>query len=1027
MSGAWLDVERLFREAVEMPVEARSRYLDEACVQDDATRRKVKALLEAHDRMSDQDSGFLETLDPDRAAELLGVDAVAPSAPVAAAAGDAVGRYRIVRVLGRGGAGVVYLAHDPELDRPVALKVLPPLLPPVSQARGHEPAGADHPGADRLLDEARAASALDHPHIGTVYEVGRTDDGWRFIAMACYEEGSLRERLRAGPLSPERALVLARQVAEGLAAAHARGIVHRDLKPENLVFDRRGAIKLVDFGLAIGRDGARLDRQADGARGGGQPALRGGTLAYMSPEQEGSGAADTRADVWAFGLVVHEMLVGRLPRPEEASELRLPEGTAPELAALLVRCLDPDPERRPASGEALVEALVRDRGTRERMGARRRIAFLALAAGVLVIGAFGFGTLLARGTPRVLEAEGSAAGSFPERGWVLVADFDAADGAQDLAMAAREALAVDLQQSEFVRVMSRAQVAGVLTRMNLAADVVLDLPLAMEVAERFGAGAVLGTTISRAGPDYVLSGRALDPRTGAEFFAVRTAARERRLLGAVERLSREMRGRLGEDPAALARSLPLPEVTTRSIEALRLYAEAEREIWLDYDRAAALLAAAVEADSTFAMAHRLAAAAASSRLRFDETKRHIGLAYRYRDRLPERERWHVEAIHHINVSLEPRQAVGAYEMLVSRYPDDARAWNNIGVVRQGWLDDDEGAFVAFERAIELDPGNFGMLGNAIVAAYIVGRSDHADSLAAVADSLGLPNGSLRWQVARAFAEGDARATIAGCDLLLQAAEVPVSTADDSEVCGSMDVAGGRIDEGVARLERARDAYLGDGRYRNATHVAQALTMARVLQGDHATAARQLEWIIEHVPAERLQEPDLLITRLNLRVQAQLLGYTSIAERVALSYPPFPDREHWFSRMGEALVEAAAAVRAGDGAGALAALDRPDIPPYRPIGWRIWDELIRGLASEQIGDLEAAAHHLAAAADPRFLTLPFATKDRIHLPVAIDALARVKEAQGDSAAAANARDRLDAMWEFAEAGLDAGAGLSGGPG
>jgi tetratricopeptide (TPR) repeat protein len=513
--------------------------------------------------------------------------------------------------------------------------------------------------------------------------------------------------------------------------------------------------------------------------------------------------------------------------------------------------------------------------------------------------------------------------------------------------------------------------------MGLEPDATLDLPRAMEAAERFGAGAVLGATISRAGADYILSGRALDPRSGAAFFAVRTTAPDDRLLGAVEELAREMRARLGEDPRALARSLPLPEVTTSSIEALRLYAEAERQLPVDAERAGALANAAIEADSTFAMAHRLAAAASSGLLRFGETARHMERAYQFRDRLPERERWHVEAIHASNVAYDPGRAEEVFQLIVQRYPDDWRAWHNMGVTRQGWLGDHEGAYEAFRHALALDSTNLGGLSNALQIAYIAGHPDEAVRLAEAAEGLGAIGSVVRWQALRSFAEGDPLAAVEACDRLLELDARGLPTAADAEICGSIDLALGRHHPGERRLTDVRDRYLEQDRHRNATHAAQALALSRFVQGDTAGAARHLTWVLDQVPADRLPGTDGFIVRTNLTVQAHLLGLDEVARRAHETYPPFPDADHWFARHGRALVEAASAVGAGAGDRALEVLEAPRVRTHHPIGWRIWDELVRGLAHELAGNPEAAARHFEAAGDPRFHTLPFATKDRVH--------------------------------------------------
>jgi serine/threonine protein kinase len=230
-----------------------------------------------------------------------------------AVVGAPVSRYRILSPIGIGGMGVVYRAEDTRLGRPVALKFLPPLPAPNPRAR------------ERFLDEARAASALDHPNICTIYEVGETAGGQLYIAMACYDGETLKRRLERGPLSAAEALHVALQVARGLAKAHRRGIVHRDVKPANLMITADGIVKILDFGIAQTPE-----------RSPALPLL--GTPAYMSPEQAAGGEVDPRGDVWSLGAVLREMLAVRTPAIDRVLSLMLApdrEDRYPDADALL--------------------------------------------------------------------------------------------------------------------------------------------------------------------------------------------------------------------------------------------------------------------------------------------------------------------------------------------------------------------------------------------------------------------------------------------------------------------------------------------------------------------------------------------------------------------------------------------------------------------------------------------------------------------------------------------------------------------
>ena len=205
--------------------------------------------------------------------------------------GASIGSYELISVIGEGGMGVVYHALDTRLRRSLALKFLPRDLT------------RDETAKARFVQEAQAASALDHPNIYTIYDIGETDDGQLYLAMAFYEGGTLRDRIAQGPLPIDVALDVAIQVSRGLAKAHAAGIVHRDVKPANLMFTDERQVKIVDFGLAklVGETGMT---QAGTALG---------TVSYMSPEQAQAEKLDQRSDIWSLGVVLFEMLAGQLP------------------------------------------------------------------------------------------------------------------------------------------------------------------------------------------------------------------------------------------------------------------------------------------------------------------------------------------------------------------------------------------------------------------------------------------------------------------------------------------------------------------------------------------------------------------------------------------------------------------------------------------------------------------------------------------------------------------------------------------
>jgi len=260
-------------------------------------------------------------------------------------------KYKVIQELGRGGMGVVYKAEDTRLKRPVALKFLPPELTRDPEAR------------ERFVQEAQAASRIDHTNICTIHEIDETEDGRTFIVMAYYEGESLREKTERGPQPVQEAIDLGIQVARGLGQAHKKGIIHRDIKPANIIVTVEGTAKILDFGLAKLSDNLALTRAGTVM----------GTAAYMSPEQARGEDVDRRTDIWALGVVLYEMLTGKLPfrganeqamihsilntSPRPASELN--ENVAPELEYILKRALAKDPTQRYDSAEGMLTDLER--------------------------------------------------------------------------------------------------------------------------------------------------------------------------------------------------------------------------------------------------------------------------------------------------------------------------------------------------------------------------------------------------------------------------------------------------------------------------------------------------------------------------------------------------------------------------------------------------------------------------------------------------------------------------------------------
>lgn len=340
-SEQWQQVKTIVQQSLDTDPEKRARFVAEKCGDDASLRYEVDALLATNESIGN----FIETPAYLQVMETLPIEEPAPELK----AGQHLAQYEILRELGRGGMGAVYLAQDEKLGRKVAVKVLPSGF-------------SDRTGASDLFHrEARVVSALNHPNILTIHEIGHFDS-IDFIATELVEGVTLRQRISDGPISSAEAIEVAVQVAAALAEAHAAGIIHRDIKPENIMIRRDGLIKVLDFGIAkFAVDDAGTGITSLSEINGSLPA---GTPKYMSPEQLRGQPVNARSDVWSFGILLYEMLTGRAPLDGDAhDDLRLPNApavnseAASEVHRVLLRCLERDAGSRYRSAVELLDDL----------------------------------------------------------------------------------------------------------------------------------------------------------------------------------------------------------------------------------------------------------------------------------------------------------------------------------------------------------------------------------------------------------------------------------------------------------------------------------------------------------------------------------------------------------------------------------------------------------------------------------------------------------------------------------------------
>ena len=639
-------------------------------------------------------------------------------------ASDTFHHYQILKSLGKGGMGEVFLAQDSVLERKVAIKFLPDAEQQDIEAR------------KRFLREAKSAAALDHPFICQVYETGEVT-GKAYIVMEYLAGETLKQRLDRGPLPLKESLHIACEIAEALEEAHEKGIVHRDLKPANVMLTPQGHIKIMDFGLAkrvspFGAEDVTTKTATESLTEAGSVL---GTLAYMSPEQARGIPVDARSDIFSFGVLLHEMLSGKNPFQRSSQmdtlsailrdappALQVQAAAAPAiLRGICGKALAKDPSERYQSIKDMASDL---RSLREQLEPPRRPAWVPWA-----LGAAGFVVVTLLALTWWFARHGTAPAARPPLP-VLIADFENRTGEAVFDTLLEQALEVGLEGASFITSYPRSDARKAAQKIQAGAAR-LDKAMARLVAQREGIPIVLAGSIEGSSAGYNISVEAMDSISGkvATRREIRAKGRDD-VLGEMAKLAVQIRRGLGDTKAESTQLIAKETFTSSSLEAARSYAVGQdlQGVGGKWREALEAYSHAVQLDPDFGRAYTGMAVCYRNLGQFQEAQRYFQEATKRIDRMTDREKYRTRGGYYVLMQNYPA-AIEQFSALIKQYPADGVGLSNLALA-YFYGRDMAGALEQGRKALNMQPSSIPKRANVALYAMYAGDFDTAGPEAA---------------------------------------------------------------------------------------------------------------------------------------------------------------------------------------------------------------------------------------------------------------------------------------------------------